>query len=361
MTDPDPVPIPTEVVEARLRATLQQRATDIVGDAGAGAAVGSGAGVGRHPLRWLAAAAAVVVAVGVTVAVWSDGDDDRDVVTAAGTDEPDEPDEPVASTAMTAAPVPPTCDTTLPGDFTVNGTTGGPIVGPAPGQPPADPGQLVLHWLRADGPVEARWPAPAQPLYGEAVPFVPGIGMSMTGHEGGPTVLHFGGGDPDEVIVDPMTQGDVIVDALVPQAAPCDAIQFTSPTDQFTLVIEPAGSEFPLGTDDRHPMIVELRPVDVEPTEALECSGADANGTPPNRYGGPDPTVTGAEPSDVLRQYLAGQPFSVQSGYVELQEADGSITYAVAPYDAPGWTSIIHVDQDEAGNWYLAGWTSSGC
>jgi hypothetical protein len=69
--------------------------------------------------------------------------------------------------------------------------------------------------------------------------------------------------------------------------------------------------------------------------------------------------MRGPEPADVLLRFVAAMPGTIPSGYVELAEPDGSITYAV---DASGigWTTILSVVRDADG-WYLEGWTSSGC
>lgn len=410
-------PVTTEVVEARLRATLHRRAADVGGSAprvggasvgadaaalggvraGGGADLGAaGASVrdrlaagrrdrlaaGRRGRRaaqrrpWLGAAAAavlVVAAAGVAVTVWPDADGGDDVVTAgqdadgAGSG----PDADAGSDVVGAGPPaggPPVCGSALPATITVPGAIDGPVEGPAPGQPAAGEGELVVHWLRTDGAVEARWPAPVQPLYGErleiADPTVASGGMSaMEGS--GRYELDLGGARN----LDARFVGDVVVEDAVHQPAPCDAILLTTtgdlPPARLTLQISPPGSEYQIELVDRNPIIVEQRPVDTAPTEAAACRGADANGTPPNRYGEADPTVRAAEPAEVLRQFLAGQPGSIPSGFVELQEPDGTVTYAVDPSAIHGgdggWTTIVHVDRDVNGTWFLAGWTTSGC
>jgi hypothetical protein len=69
--------------------------------------------------------------------------------------------------------------------------------------------------------------------------------------------------------------------------------------------------------------------------------------------------MRGARPADVLLKYLAATPAAPPSGYVEMTEPDGSITYGASP-SGDGWTTLLRVIRDADG-WHVAAWTASGC
>lgn len=302
-------------------------------------------------LRWVAfavatAAAATVAAVAVV--------DSNETTT-------------VDSTGTASAPVPSTttCGTDLPLSITATAATGGAVAGPAPGRPAAIPGQFVQHWPTADGAVEVRWPAAAQPLYGD-----PSDASTLGASEAfSPArveidVHPYGGGGGGGVEA---FRPDVVVERLGHVAptltAPCDVVQLLVLTEGGLWVggMEPVheAAGVPVSRVDLQPRIIERRTVDDAPDTAVTCRGSDRFGTPPNRSGGPDPALRGARPADVLLAYLAANPSAPPSGYVELTDDNGLITYAVAP-SADGWTTLVFVARDGEG-WRLEGWAASGC
>lgn len=341
-------------LDTRLRTLVR----DLVADAPPPPPFPMGVGVSelRSARRRLVGAVAVAAAVGVVVlgvvALWPLWPEKRITsgVVASGGD--------VAVQAHT-------CGTQFPLELEVRGTTSSMLSGPAPGRPPAGDGQLVRHWLRPDGSVELRWPATPAPLYGEGVPPVatavvgevvaPGRSEIDVRRRGSEVPASPDAFEPD-VVVARSARG-------LPVSAPCDVLELTVATadGEWRSGLRPTAGDAssPYERVDLQPRILERRAVDAAPATAVRCQGADRSGTPPNRSGGPDRTMRGAEPADVLLRFVAAMPGSIPSGYVELAEPDGSITYAV---DASGigWTTILSVARDADG-WYLEGWNSSGC
>ncbi|HEX7165757.1 MAG TPA: hypothetical protein VF230_02135 [Acidimicrobiales bacterium] len=355
-------------MEDRVRATLRERSNDVQVDGRAAQAPGT-ASPRLDPMDaperverrrgsrrsvaiaavGIAAGSAIVVATATTLA--PDGDTaDRAAVTAT-------------SPSTTAVPF--DCGTALPIALRVPSATRGPIDGPAPGAPPASEGQLVTHWLRADGPVELRWPA-SPPL-----PFGPKTSSASV-------VDAMTASSPDHMEIDVMrtpapgematwTGADVVVDRVpAPVATPplqCDVMQLTIVTTDGQwlagLRVTPPEQGMPVETVDLQPTVVERRAVDTAPDVAVRCEGDGRSARPPNRSRGPEPSVRGDEPVDVLTQYIARTPGTARSGYIEMTEPDGSITYASD--SGRGWSVLVFVGRDAAGGWSLQGSNTSGC
>ena len=234
--------------------------------------------------------------------------------------------------------------------------------GPAPGGRPPAAGQRVVHWVRGDGSIELRWPAEAQEIYATHADRVSTL---QTGGVMYPRRLEVDV-DPTDVEQAPTSATpDVIIEpsGSDPMAAPCDFMEVTAVTGAGRWVAgfraEASGGDHFYEQVDLQPKIGERRAVSVAPKSAIRCQGSDQHGTPANRSGGADPSMRGAQPSEVLLRYLALTPGAVQSGYVEMTEPNGSITYGVDP-SGDGWTTLLHLASDGDG-WYLDGWTSSGC
>ena len=361
-------------VEVRVRAALGARSEDVVApgashrDASAprpGPAANDRARAGG---RWMIPAAAVAL-VAAAAGVAFVAHQAEDTVVSSQRD-PDPGGEP----ATTDPPSNPgsafTCGAELPVQVTVTGATTGPRAGPAPGSGPAADGQLVQHWLRPGGALEMRWPAPVPALYAvdeftDRAPEAMSLGQTR-----GQVAIDF---EPSAASHPTSTQDafqpDLIVDLPPGQdhvgdfGAPCDVVEIATVTssgrESTGLRVAGAGIASAYNLVDLQPRIVERRPVDAAPDAAIPCEGADQNGTPPNKSGGPDLTTRGAAPADVLLAYLAATPTASPSGYVEMTAPDGSITYGVDAL-GEGWTTLLFLTQDADG-WYLAGWTASGC
>ncbi|MDQ3757184.1 MAG: hypothetical protein M3394_04985 [Actinomycetota bacterium] len=300
----------------------------------------------RRPSVVLAAAAAGAVAVAAVVLLPADSPRPS-AVAAAG-------DKAKESTAACAGP--------LPFALEVPDATGGPVEGPAPGAAEPAAGQLVRHWPRAEGAVEVRWPATPQPLYGDGAVTPPSVGQAM---RPGSTAIDVA---PPSAIADlppSSTTADVVVTPgdAAPPAAGCEVVQLSVTTAAGTWVSglrKPTnGSQSVYEPVDLQPRIVEKRDVSSAPRDAVTCRGADRNGTPPNRVGGARPEWRGAEPADALLAFLAANPTSPPSGYVEMRASDGSVTYGADP-SGTGWTTLVNVRSGPEG-WYVAATSMSGC
>jgi hypothetical protein len=156
---------------------------------------------------------------------------------------------------------------------------------------------------------------------------------------------------------------DVIFDEVGPVGpAPCDLIQLTvwSPDGVLRAGLRPSsGSTGGVDLVSVSPRIRERRP-GAGPLTAMSCQVPPGSGMtpPPNRTSGPDATIRGAQPADVLLAWLAANPGAMSSGWVEFAQPDGTVTYAV---DAGlGWASIVFV-VPAGGGWQLGGSNSSGC
>lgn len=254
------------------------------------------------------------------------------------------------------------CPAEPPLRITVVGTGESPRQGPAPGAPEPSEGQRVVHWARGDGSIELRWPAEPQSTYAS------GNSRVSTLHSGGavyPERLEIDV-DPTEVDRDPARiESDIVIEPQSPEPAPgsCDLMEVTAVTAGGRWVAGFRASSRESGQFyeqvDLQPRIIERRAVEVSPTAAIRCQGSDQFGTPANRSGGADLSLRGPAPADVLLAYLAVNPGAVPSGWVEMTEPDGSITYGVDP-SGDGWTTLLWLAADDDG-WYLDRWTASGC
>jgi hypothetical protein len=353
-------------VEQRVRATLQAKS----GDCGAGhpgrrsansgseseaiptaapLPVRSAGGVG--PRLVVAATAAVVFVVAGGLAVRHAHRHSDPVISAEG----DQTREPSASSGDAA---PTACGTELPVTVTVPGAVEGPVPGPVPGGAPAQPGQVIVHWQRADDAIEARWPADPQPVYDlSGASQRPNQEMSSAMTE-----------DPPKADIDIDADGfdsDLVVEGRTQQPPACNVLELVVITREgrtplgLRLSSDPETPDAPYGWVDLQPIIIERREVDDAPDEAIPCQAADTSGTPDNRSGGSDPDVRGDTPAATLHAFLANESGAMQSGYVEMIEPDGSIAYGVDP-NSEGWTTLVTVVSDPAG-WHLDHWTMSGC
>jgi len=305
-----------------------------------------------HPRYRRALVAAAVVALVASVAVAVQGRaPETEVSTEPGTTTP--------PSTVAAPPPAPLCGSALPFRVTVEGAADEAVPGPPPGEEPAEPGQLVVHWTGDVGAVEVRWPGRPQPLYAEGPveePFI-GSGRSVSA---GRTEFNFvrPGTGPDFT-------GDVTLDevgAFGP--APCDLIQLTvrSPIGVSRTGLRPAPESIGgLDLVNLSPRIRERRQ-GAGPLTAITCHVPPGSGMtpPPNRTSGPDATIRGDQPADVLLAWLATNPRVMPSGWVEFAQPDGTVTYAVEDPLAPGWVSILFV-VPAGGGWQFGGSTGSGC
>ena len=311
----------------------------------------------RRPDRRVAVVAAVLVLVlvGAAGAAILLGRDDPARVVASVRDEAGQP---------TAAPH--RCDGDPALRVTVPDARRGATDGPAPGNPPLAAGQRAIHWSTAEGFVELRWPGRTQSIYDDGASVISTLVASESVSAGRSEIdVH-----PAPNATDPATtfDPDVIVerDAASPSpTAPCDLLELTVATNDGRwhagLRPLPFDGELrqPAERVDLQPRIIERRAVDVAPRAAISCQGSDQHGTPPNRAGGADRSISGDTPADVLLGYLAANPGAPPSGYIEMAEPDGSITYAVDP-SGIGWTTLVFAARG-GDVWYLEGWMASGC
>ena len=312
----------------------------------------------RHLARRFAVAAAGVgalVAIAGAVLVIASDDATR-VVASHG----DDTTRPSATRSYACGPEPAL-------RVTVPAAIGGPTDGPAPGTPPLRERQRAIHWTTADGSVELRWPGRTQPLYddGAAVISTLAAGESVSAGRSEIDVA------PAPTATDPATtfDPDVVVESREAAAsaptAPCDLLELTVVTKDgrwhggLRALVSNGEFGMPAERVDLQPRIIERRSVAAAPHVAIRCQGSDQYGTPPNRTGGADRSKHGPQPADVLLGYLAAMPGAPPSGYVEMVEPDGSITYG-ADLSGIGWTTLVFLARD-GDSWYLEGWTSSGC
>lgn len=306
-------------------------------------------------LRFVLAAGAAIVVVTSAAAVIG-----RDNPTRVAATQGDRP-------IQSHAPASYLCESDPAIRVTVPGATAGPTEGAGPRTAPLVDGQRAVHWMTAEGIVDLRWPARTQPIYddGNAVTSTLHGGESVSEGRSEIDVAPAPNATDPSRVFDP----DVILEAREPATpeptAPCDLLELTVATSEGRwhsgLRALPSNGEFGMPAErvDLQPRIVERRSVDIAPNAAIRCQGSDQYGTPPNRAGGLDRSIGGTAPADVLLGYLAATPGAPTSGYVEMAETDGSITYGV---DASGigWTTLLLAVRD-GDNWYLDGWTASGC
>jgi hypothetical protein len=82
----------------------------------------------------------------------------------------------------------------------------------------------------------------------------------------------------------------------------------------------------------------------------------------PANVGGSGPGGAHPTPVEALQAFLAapGHETLARSGYVELVEPDGTVTYG-APLDGgDGYVTLVSVAPADAG-WVVEGWRASGC
>jgi hypothetical protein len=253
------------------------------------------------------------------------------------------------------------CAAELPMAITVPAAIRGPIDGPAPGGVPTDPGQVVRHWQRADGAVEARWPAPTPPVYG---PRTPRASTGSMPASGGRLAVNLHDGDDAGM----MFEADLIVELA---AEPLEEQSFSGGCDVVELAVTTAETRWSTGVSltslttstepefiSLEPRIVERRTVDTAPNAAVACKPPEGIRPPPNRLEGPDLSMRSSTAAGVLVEYLSDQNFLPTTGYVEMTEADGSVTFGVD--EGLGWSILVFVAEDADG-WYLQGSDSSGC
>jgi len=280
----------------------------------------------------------------------------------------------VASVGVCGSDIPFT--TVLPDDFD------GPFPGPSGDTPdPAEEGQFILHWVGRGGSVELRWPPSSE--YTESAQW----GALPTVEDPDPTVFVI----VQDVTIDgidypdaPQTYGVLPTEAM---SGPCDAVQLRilgpsndstkrslldaaygieDPDRPNTLVLYP---ELPRARDLN--LIVESMSVETVPA-VVECGGGlgvTGPDVPPIEFESIGDLVAYETPVEALEALLAGPDAAYwpKTGYFELREPDGSITYG-SPLDDMSSDprpenglvisiSVIQVD----GGWAVESWSTSGC
>lgn len=273
----------------------------------------------------------------------------------------DDPPTTVASgqggdTAATVTSVPPDieeyrCGDRFPVEVTIPGAIRGPSTGPAPGSPPVERGQLVMHWQRADDYLEVRWPAPAPPLYdleGTQLPPFEDFGFSSRSD----------GGAELSISTEPPSgsaRAGMVIAKPAAQSAPCDSLQVIGLAEGRRAQVGLRVTDEGVQHLDLQPLVIERRSVHQAPTAPVGCQGSES----PN-VTGDRPDISSPEPAEALRAFLATPAAQtlIKSGYVEMTEPDGSITFGVDP--GPGWVTLITVVQTSTG-WAVESWAASGC
>jgi hypothetical protein len=333
---------------------------------------------GRHPVfAFAAAAVAVILIVGLPVVLLQGMSGDQppatDAVVAPSTTADVEPTTTVIS-PTTTIPVP-VCGTQLPFSTVLPEDFDGPNPGPSPQAVDAlEPGQTIVHWTGRGGSVELRWPANAEYIESAvwgADPIIEGGGSSFVLVQD----LTIDGVEYQDV---PQGYDRLPTDGMT---GPCDAVQLTVFRPNGTATV---GSGF--GPEDTHSpntlvvhpdiprprdlqLVVGTMEVEVVP-EVVECSGgSEAAGfeVPPNKsetIADPQPFPT---PLEALEALLSGQEGWPKTGYFELHEPDGSITFGNPQDDMSAdprpengiviAVSVIEMD----GGWAVDSWSTSGC
>lgn len=339
---------------------------------------------GWHPAAtFVGAALAVFLLIGVPILLTQTRSGDQPPIAAVAststTSTPAETTTSVADTTTTAT-VLPSCGSELPFTTILPEDFQGPFPGPSPdASNPAEAGQTLMHWTGRGGSVELRWPANLEYTEGkqwgappnspdtDLVAFVTIEDLTIDGVEHPNSIVSYG------VLPTDVMEG------------PCDAVQMSvfgpdRDDGRITLV----GASFGLEDPERPNTLVlypELpRPRDLELVvdslsvdevpEVLECSGgSEAAGfeVPPIKsetISDPQPFPTPVEALEALLASMEGWP---KTGYFELHEPDGSITYgnplddmSLDPRPENGLVISISVIESE-GTWKVDAWSSSGC
>ena len=281
--------------------------------------------------RWpFAAVAAVVVAVAATAAVVSTRDDTAEIVSAA----------PPSTAPSTTAPDAFACGDSPPPGVSVPGAA------PATVAPAEEPGQALFRYERGDGgSVEVRWPATPPRVYDLAS--APAASLS-TSHHPDRLEIAAGAGATDVVVAAGLADG-------------CSLVELT--------ILE-AGTETTIGVDletletlDLQSVVIAREEGVTPPADTVPCQAPPGVEVPPNvggdERGDPHPT-----PVEALQAFLAEPEGDrlAQSGYTELVERDGTMTYAVPLAGGqPGqYVTLVSVVPAEGG-WAVDGWRASGC
>ena len=263
--------------------------------------------------------------------------------------------------------------TVLPADFT------GPTAGPSPDSPhPAEEGQGLWHWTGRGGSVEMRWPANIE--YTESVEW----GVNSMGSDTDEVMfVALEGSELDGV---PQLEANATLPTDL-MDGPCDAVQLsvfasgedgsgaellgasfgiTGPEDVKSLILYP---NLPRPRDLN--LIVDSLSVETVP-DVLECSGGpEAAGfeVPPIETETITDRVVFSTPVGALEGLLGGAAAETwpKTGYFELHEPDGSITYgnpiddmSADPRPENGLVVSVSVVQQEDG-WAVDSWSTSGC
>lgn len=289
------------------------------------------------------------------------------------------------TTVSTQPPVPPACGETmpivvvLPTDFT------GPIDGPSPDAlTPVEDGQLIVHWTGRDGSVELRWP-PNTVYTADAT-----WGNRPEGNSDGTFLVV----DPTprmmvdgvEVEMPPTAYAYAFLPTDLMQG-PCDAVQLdiyksgtpgtpATRTDAGVAETAPEGYDLPaiaiypnLPRPRDLQLILETLTVDTVPP-VLGCyGGPDVIDVPPNK----SQTIVDGPVFDTPQQALeamlenSAAAYWPKTGYFELIEPDGSITYGnpiddMSPDPRPEGGLVISISVRQTGaGWTVDSWTTSGC
>jgi hypothetical protein len=334
----------------------------------------------RPAIAFVGAAIVVVLVIGLPAIFSQTGVEPEGAETPSAT--MPAPSTTTASTMQpsttTVAPVA-ACGTELPFATVLPDDFDGPFPGASTDSPdPAEEGQFILHWIGRGGSVELRLPANAE--YTESAQW----GALPTQEDPDPTVFVI----VQDVTIDgieypdaPQGYGVLPTEAM---SGPCDAVQLRilgpadgaepslldatfgmeDPDRPNTLVIYP---ELPRAWDLH--LIVDSLAVDSVPA-VLECGGSPGvTDVPPIKIESITDPVVYEEPVEALEAVLAG-PDAVswpKTGYFELHEPDGSITYGnplddMSPDPRPDGGLVISISVVQVeGGWAVDSWSTSGC
>lgn len=332
-------------------------------------------------LAFVGAAILVVLVIGLP-AIFSQktGFDPSGVETPSATTLAPSTAVPTTPATTTTVPSVPVCGTELPFTTALPDDFDGPFLGASADSPdPAEEGQLILHWNGRGGSVELRRPADSE--YTESAQW----GAPPTVEDPDPTVF---------VIVQDVSIGGIEY-PNAPQAygvlptegmsGPCDAVQvrILGPAGEGN---EPSLLDASFGSEDAdrpntlmiYPelprardlnLIVDSLAVDTVPAVVGCGGGPGVTEVPPIKTESITDPVVYEEPVEALEALLAGPDASSwpKTGYFELREPDGSITYGnplddLSPDPRPdgGLVISISVVQVEEG-WAVDSWSTSGC
>jgi hypothetical protein len=255
----------------------------------------------------------------------------------APTDIPTSSEAPATTRAMT-------CGSQLPLQLDIPDGYSGPAA-----MATSDPGQLALMWTSGTNRIEARWPADVE----NRVPPPPylinprgqQLGWGMTSSD---TRQGIDGNYYQRMRI------------LVPVLTDCHTLQVDivgidpSSVDAVKAKMTDGGTKAPIFSPAQ-PLVIASEERPAEPTV-----GHCENPTTPNRAG----TVTGGNyptATDALEAFLARDPVTLKTNYLEIRLPDRSIAYANESSYQPGvFLALIHVVPSDSG-WSVDRWEIVGC